>query len=72
MGYEEQTIHLNHFNRNLGSLFASTPELLKKRGKENTEMPRIAVAGGSNAPELDLERMKACHPYQAYSCFCTI
>ncbi|KAK9917104.1 hypothetical protein WJX75_000928 [Coccomyxa subellipsoidea] len=46
------------FPRNLGSLFSSTPELLRKRRRKTADGARLAVAGAHNAPELDLERMK--------------
>ncbi len=51
----------NICHRNLGSLFSSTPELLRKRTTQASDGARLAVAGAQNGPELDLERMKARH-----------
>ncbi|BDA50338.1 probable Kinesin-like protein KIF22 at N-terminal half [Coccomyxa sp. Obi] len=43
------------FPRNLGSFFS---KIIRDKGMENTDGPRVAVAGTQSAQELDMERMK--------------
>lgn len=45
-------------HRNLGSFFAKIREV-RDKGTENTDGPRVAVAGTHSAHELEMERMKA-------------
>jgi hypothetical protein len=44
--------------RNLGSLFSTTPELLRKQRKDEAEGVKLQVAGVRDGPDLELERMK--------------
>ena len=45
-------------SRNLGSLFSTTPELLRKERREQLGCRKLAVAGVGDGADLDLERMK--------------
>ena len=44
--------------RNLGSLFSTTPELLRRQRKDADEGVKLQIAGVRDGPDLDLERMK--------------